>query len=192
LYFAAYKAPQDRFKAGQIERAADAVVWCSDTAPGLTPGRPQDRAFVGNIVEAMQAYGQGTLGDGGIKLGDVTRLIAIGSDAMMAAIARARAGALRPYLSPQHQAIGSVNSPMQCMMKEICGQCLQRHRDPFTNAETVVFSCAGQDQPLDRIDFPSLRARLRQNSVQEKLTRRWIEFASRESSAEIGAVGTDL
>src|SRR5262249_12870490 len=41
LYFAAYKAPQDRFKAGQIERAADAVVWCSDTAPGLTPGRPQ-------------------------------------------------------------------------------------------------------------------------------------------------------
>jgi NAD(P)H-flavin reductase len=184
LYFAAYKAPQDRFKAGQIERAADAVVWCSDTAPGLTPGRPQDRAFVGNIVEAMQAYGQATLGDGGIKLADVTRLIAIGSDAMMAAIARARGGALRPYLSPQHHAIASVNSPMQCMMKEICGQCLQRHRDPITNAETVVFSCAGQDQPLDRIDFPGLRARLRQNSVQEKLTRRWIEFAARKPAAE--------
>jgi NAD(P)H-flavin reductase len=191
LYFAAYKAPQDRFKAGQIERAADAVVWCSDTAPGLTPGRPQDCAFVGNIVEAMQAYGQGTLGDGGIKLADVTRLIAIGSDAMMAAIARARGGALRPYLSPQHHAIASVNSPMQCMMKEICGQCLQRHR-PFTNAETVVFSCAGQDQPLDWIDFPGLRARLRQNSVPEKLTRRWIEFAAREPAAEIGGFGADL
>jgi hypothetical protein len=78
------------------------------------------------------------------------------------------------------------------MMKEICGQCLQRHLDPLTNAETVVFSCAGQDQPLDRIDFPGLRARLRQNSVQEKLTRRWIEFASPEPSAKIGAVGTDL
>ena len=111
---------------------------------------------------------------------------------MMAAIARARGGALRPYLSPQHQAIASVNSPMQCMMKEICGQCLQRHRDPLTNAETVVFSCAGQDQPLDRVDFAGLRARLRQNSVQEKLTRRWIEFAAREPAAEIGTVGTDL
>ena len=192
LYFAAYKAPQDRFKAGQIERAADAVIWCSDTAPGFIPARPQDRAFVGNIVEAMQAYGQGMLGDRGVKLADVTRLIAIGSDAMMAAIARARGAALRPYLSPQHHAIASVNSPMQCMMKEICGQCLQRHRDPITNAETVVFSCAGQDQPLDRIDFQGLRARLRQNSVQEKLTRRWIEFAAREPAAEIGAVGTDL
>ena len=192
MYFAAYKAPQDRFKAEQIERAADAVVWCSDAAPGFVPGPPQDRAFVGNIVEAMQAYGQRLFGEGGIKLGDVTRLIAIGSDAMMAAIARARGGALRPYLSPQHQAIASVNSPMQCMMKEICGQCLQRHRDPLTNTETVVFSCAGQDQPLDRVDFAGLRARLRQNSVQEKLTRRWIEFAAREPAAEIGTVGTDL
>jgi hypothetical protein len=189
LYFAAYKKPQDRFKAEQIEQAADTVIWCSDAAPGITPGRPQDCAFVGNIVEAMQAYGRGALGDGGIKLADATRLIAIGSDAMMAAIARARSGQLRPYLHPRHEAIASVNSPMQCMMKEICGQCLQRHRDPLTDAETIVFSCAGQDQPLDRIDFQSLRARLRQNSVQEKLTRRWIEFASSGSIVKVGVAG---
>jgi NAD(P)H-flavin reductase len=191
LYFAAYKKPQERFKAEQIEQAADTVIWCSDAAPGITPGRPQDCAFVGNIVEAMQAYGRGALGDGGIKLADATRLIAIGSDAMMAAIARARSGQLRPYLRPRHEAIASVNSPMQCMMKEICGQCLQRHRDPLINAETIVFSCAGQDQPLDRIDFQSLRARLRQNSVQEKLTRRWIEFASSGSIAKVGVAGAN-
>jgi hypothetical protein len=52
-----------------------------------------------------------------------------------------------------------------------------------------VFSCAGQDQPLDRIDFQSLRARLRQNSVQEKLTRRWIEFASSGSIVKVGMAG---
>ena len=40
-------------------RAADAIVWCCDEAPGFAPGRPQDRAFVGNIVEAMVAYGDG-------------------------------------------------------------------------------------------------------------------------------------
>ena len=38
LYFAAYKKPQDRFKAEQIEQAADTVVGCSDAAPGITPG----------------------------------------------------------------------------------------------------------------------------------------------------------
>jgi hypothetical protein len=131
----------------------------------------------------MQAYAQASLGDDGIKLADATRLIAIGSDAMMAAIARARGGALQPYLHLRHDPIASINSPMQCMMKEICGQCLQRDRDPLTNEEAVVFSCAGQDQPLDRVDFQNLRARLRQNSVQEKLTRRWIEFASSSKSA---------
>jgi NADPH-dependent glutamate synthase beta subunit-like oxidoreductase/NAD(P)H-flavin reductase len=189
LYFAAYKKPQDRFKAEQIEQAADTVVWCGDAAPGITPGRPQDCAFVGNIVAAMQAYGRGALGDGSIKLADAMRLIAIGSDAMMAAIARARSGQLRPYLHPRHEAIASGNSPVQCMMKEICEQCLQRQRDPLTDAETIVFSCAGQDQPLDRVDFQSLRARLRQNSVQEKLTRRWIEFASSGSIVKVGVAG---
>ena len=60
---------------------------------------------------------------------------------------------LKPYLKPGHQAIGSINSPMQCMMKEICAQCLQMHQDPATGEERVVFSCANQDQPLDRVDF---------------------------------------
>ncbi len=138
----------------------------------------------------MRAYARGSLGDGSIKLADATQLIAIGSDAMMAAIARARRGALRPYLRLRRDPMASVNSPMQCMMKEICGQCLQLHRDPLTGEETVVFSCAGQDQPLDRVDFPNLRARLRQNSVQEKLTRRWIEFVSSSNSvAEIEGAG---
>ena len=54
------------------------------------------------------------------------------------------------------------------MMKEICAQCLQLHRDPVTGKETVVFSCFNQDQQLDRVDFACLRQRLRQNSVQEK------------------------
>ena len=61
------------------------------------------------------------------------------------------------------------------MMKEICAQCLQAHRDPETGLETVVFSCFNQDQPLDSVDFDGLAARLRQNSVQEKLTAQWID-----------------
>jgi NADPH-dependent glutamate synthase beta subunit-like oxidoreductase/NAD(P)H-flavin reductase len=194
LYFAAYKRLQDRFKVEQIERAADTVVWCSEEPPGFAPGRPQDRAFAGNIVDAMQAYAKGLLGAPPIKLNEAERLIAIGSDAMMAAIARARSGLLRPYLHPRHEAVASINSPMQCMMKEICGQCLQLHRDPFTQEETTVFSCAGQDQRLDLVDFATLRGRLRQNAVQERLTKHWIDFVlSGETAAEVtGTAGSGL
>ena len=64
---------------------------------------------------------------------------------------------------------------MQCMMKEICAQCLQRHVDPVSGEETVVFSCFNQDQRMDSVDFTNLRDRLTQNGVQEKLTRLWID-----------------
>ena len=47
LYFAGYKTIADRYRVEDIERAADEVVWCSDEPPGFSPGRPQDRAFVG-------------------------------------------------------------------------------------------------------------------------------------------------
>ena len=55
------------------------------------------------------------------------------------------------------------------MMKEVCAQCLQKHVDPETGKETIIFSCFNQDQEMDRVDFPNLAARLRQNTVQEKL-----------------------
>ena len=143
--------------------------------PGFEPSRPGDKAFVGNIVEAMAAHASGALGPAGIRLQDADRLIAIGSDAMMAAVARARHGMLAPYVKPTHVGIGSINSPMQCMMKEICAQCLQPQVDPATGKTRYVFSCFNQDQPLDAVDFPGLRARLGQNTLQEKLTAQWID-----------------
>ncbi len=174
LYFAGYKEVGDRYKTAEIEAAADVVVWCCDEAPGFRPGRPQDVAHTGNIVEAMAAYGEGRMGEAPIPLGEVDRILAIGSDGMMAAVDGARRGVLRHLLKPGHRALGSINSPMQCMMKEICAQCLQLHRDRETGEERVVYSCFNQDQPLDLVDFPTLRGRLSQNGVQEKLTAAWI------------------
>ncbi|MEX2648236.1 MAG: FAD-dependent oxidoreductase [Alphaproteobacteria bacterium] len=176
LYFAGYRAMADRYKVADIEAAADVVVWACDQAPGFAPGRPRDAAFVGTIVEAMIAYQDGRLGAKPIALEEVDRIIAIGSDRMMAAVARARHGALAPHLKAGHRAIGSINSPMQCMMKEICAQCLQPQVDPATGApRPPVFSCFCQDQDMDAVDFAALGQRLRQNSVQEKLTARWID-----------------
>jgi len=175
LYFAGYKTIADRYRVADIEAAADQVVWCCDEAPGFVPGRPQDRAFVGNVVEAIEAYGSGALGSSGIGLEEVDRIIAIGSDSMMNAVAEARRARLEHYFRPGHRAIASINSPMQCMMKEICAQCLQLQRDPQTGIETVVFSCFNQDQEMDRVDFPALHRRLSQNGVQEKLNKLWID-----------------
>jgi len=175
LYFAGYKKIIDRYKVEEIEAAADVVVWASDEAPGFAPTRPQDRAFTGNIVQAMLAYAEDRLGEQIIPLRAADRIIAIGSDRMMAAVAAARHGVLAAHLDPRHFAIGSINSPMQCMMKEICAQCLQPQVDPATGRTSYVFSCFNQDQPLDCVDFPGLAARLAQNSVQEKLTAQWID-----------------
>jgi hypothetical protein len=39
----------------------------------------------------------------------------------------------------------------------------------------IVFSCFNQDQKLDEMDWENLAARLRQNTVSEKLTNLWLE-----------------
>jgi NAD(P)H-flavin reductase len=178
IYFAGYRNRQDVFKVRDIEAASDVVVWAVDPAPGAEPIptlRPQDKTFVGNIVQAMVSYAKGELGPTPIHLDDVDHMVVIGSDRMMDAVKQARFGVLKPYIKPHHSAIGSINSPMQCMMKGVCAQCLCKHIDPDTGKESFVYSCYNQDQELDRVDFPNLRARLRQNSVQEKLSGLWLE-----------------
>jgi NADPH-dependent glutamate synthase beta subunit-like oxidoreductase/NAD(P)H-flavin reductase len=188
IYFAGYKNGADLFKREEIESWTDQVIWATDMGEPIEPSRPQDAHFRGNIVQAMVAYAEGALGSQRVSLKDVTRIIAIGSDRMMNAVRLARHGVLAPYLNPRHVGIGSINSPMQCMMKEVCAQCLQRHVDPDTGREEFIFSCYNQDQDLDRVDFANLQARLRQNSVQEKVSSRWFEHLLDSAAAELSHV----
>lgn len=170
VYFAGYRKEIDRYKIEEIEAAADVIIWCCDEKE-LSKNRPQDFSYKGNIIECMEKYFSTSH-----QLSNINRLIAIGSDKMMAAIAFARHNQLKEYLSNCKIAIGSINSPMQCMMKEICAQCLQRHVDPKTGEESYVYSCFNQDQCLDNVDFDHLNSRLKQNSLQEKLTAMWIDY----------------
>ncbi len=177
IYFAGYKNGSDLFKRAEIENATDQVIWATDFGDEIQPDREQDAHFRGNIVQAMIAYAEGRLGGQSVDLKDVNRIIAIGSDRMMNGVREARHTALKPYLNENHTAIGSINSPMQCMMKEVCAQCLQRHVNPHTGEEFFVFSCFNQDQHLDFVDFKNLNERLRANSIQEKLTNLWLDRA---------------
>jgi NADPH-dependent glutamate synthase beta subunit-like oxidoreductase/NAD(P)H-flavin reductase len=186
LYFAGYKKAIDVFKRDEIEAATDQVIWSVDAGDPIAPRRPQDIAFVGNIVQSMVNYAQN---DPMFPLPQVSRIIAIGSDGMMRAVKEARHGILAPHLNPEHVGIGSINSPMQCMMKQVCAQCLQRHVDPLTGKESFIFSCFNQDQHLDEVDFINLRARLRQNTVLEKLTNLWLtRLLSMADQAELAEV----
>ncbi|MBY0501591.1 MAG: FAD-dependent oxidoreductase [Alphaproteobacteria bacterium] len=172
LYVAGYKSSQDRFKVDEIEAVSDHVIWCCESPSELKPNRLQDFSYVGNVLEGLLAYANSSPP---LSLMDVKRIITIGSDRMMAAVACARKTILKPYLNPNHYAIGSINSPMQCMMKEICGQCIQTHINPTTGKTKIIFSCSNQDQLLDEVNFDVLQQRLKQNSLLEKQTDLWIQ-----------------
>ena len=98
IYFAGYRKGEDLFKREDIESATDQVVWSTDTGDAIAPRRPQDAHFRGNIVQAMLAYEAGQLGRQIVPLSTVDRIIAIGSDRMMAAVKAARHGVLASHL----------------------------------------------------------------------------------------------
>jgi NADPH-dependent glutamate synthase beta subunit-like oxidoreductase/NAD(P)H-flavin reductase len=187
IYFAGYKNGEDLFKREEIENATDQVIWSTDLGDAIIPSRPQDAHFRGNIVQAMIAYAEGRVDSGKFDLKKIDRIIAIGSDRMMNAVREARHTTLKPFLNENHVAIGSINSPMQCMMKEVCAQCLQRHVNPHTGEEFWVFSCFNQDQHLDFVDFKNLNERLKANSVQEKLTNLWLDRALKGNAVKLSS-----
>ena len=184
LYFAGYKNGEDIFKQAEIESVTDQVVWSVDRGKPIEARRPNDKQFTGNILQSMLAYASGEFGKPLFPFDTIDRIIVIGSDRMMAAVAKARHDVLKPYLKANHIAIASINSPMQCMMKEVCAQCLQKHIDPVTGKEEFVFSCYNQDQFADWVDWSNLNERLKMNSVAEKLSNRHLDYLFQRAKME--------
>ena len=167
LYFAGYKKQEDIFKVNKIEQAASEVIWCCDESK-LDFSNKRRKSFHGNIIEALQSYDSKFSQK--LKLREFHRMLTIGSDSMMKAVSFAVKKDFKDLLNPDMKAFASINSPMQCMMKEICAQCLQKHIDPITNEVKYVYSCYNQDQNLKHVDFDNLSCRLMQNSLLEKIT----------------------
>ena len=87
----------------------------------------------------------------------------------MAAVKAARHQVLEPHLKTAHVGIGSINSSMQCMMKEVCGQCLQKHRQSGDRRGDVHLLLLRPEPGAQYVDFKNLNERLKTNSVSEKL-----------------------
>jgi len=131
IYFAGYKRGEDLFKREEIEAATDQVTG----AP--TSARQSRRAGRRTRISAATSCRRCRLPQrrarrSAVPPADVDRIIAIGSDRMMAAVKAARHSVLAAHLKPNHVGIASINSPMQCMMKEVCAHVPAEAVDPHT------------------------------------------------------------
>ncbi len=181
LFIACLDSRDALFHQEHIENAADAVLWATRGGESVNPRRIQDRAASGELLDVIVRYARGELETGGgsppIMLEDADRMMVVGSNKLVRLIRDARKETLAPYLRKKPACVGSISTPMQCMLKGVCSQCLQWQIDPHTGKRTkAVFGCSWQDEPLDIVDLDNLDERLSQNRVQEHLTDRWLEY----------------
>ncbi|ADE14517.1 conserved hypothetical protein [Nitrosococcus halophilus Nc 4] len=182
LYVAAFGSAAELDRQDELEMAADQLIWSTAREPKITPRRPQDLSVVEtDMVALLQRYGAGELGSpegsGRLPLRSVNRFLVMGSTGLLHGFQGALKGPLKDVFRSDLKAIGMVGSPMQCMLKGVCAQCLQWQIDPETGKRTrAVFSCAEQDQPLSWIDIDNLVARQLQNRLPDRLTSQWLDY----------------
>ena len=108
----------------------------------------------------------------------IDRVFVIGNDKMMRGVSDIRSKGLIKQIKDAKSLIVSLNAPMQCMMKGVCSQCLQKRKGANGDDE-YYYSCADQDQESKNVDFDHLTNRCDQNQLQEKITKLWIGYLKR-------------
>jgi NADPH-dependent glutamate synthase beta subunit-like oxidoreductase/ferredoxin-NADP reductase len=144
-FISGYRKHSDLIFADKIEGVADNIVRSFE----------EDKDNPGTIINALKGAKEHEI------LEDIDHIYCNGSDIMMNVILKHKES-----LFPNTEITYSINSPMQCMMKGICGQCIQKTND----VNGYIFSCACQDIEANNIDFKSLHNRLSQNSLFEKVS----------------------
>lgn len=171
-------AEQARAVQSTIEILTDQALWIIEQGEALVLARKQDRCAQQTLSEFLDTC---LVADAAHTtwLRDSDCMVFSDQPQALQTFSSALQGQLKAQLKPTLRAVAAVNSPMQCMMKEVCAQCLCRHVDPATG-ETAkfVFSCFNQYQPLFDLDLTNLQARQGQNSVQEKMSNAWLSFVS--------------
>ena len=179
IYVAAFNRADELDNQTELEEAADQIIWCTAAEPRIQARRPQDISVAAtDMIKLLHDYAGGTLGTNEIHLplSTVDRIMVMGSTSLLKAFQKELRGSLKPLLPPDVEALGTAGSPMQCMLKGVCAQCVQWQIDPKTGARTrPVFSCAQQDQPLEWLDLDNLAARQSQNRLTDRLKGLWLD-----------------
>lgn len=186
LYVAAFGSASELDHQDELEAAADQIIWCTDREPRIIPQRPQDLSVAEtDMIALLRRYSANEYGNEHIPLAAVDRLLVMGSTGLLRGFQAALKDTLRETFHPELKAIGMVGSPMQCMLKGVCAQCLQWQIDPETGKRTrAVFSCAEQDQPLAWIDLDNLAARQIQNRLPDRLTAEWLNYILSQKASD--------
>jgi NADPH-dependent glutamate synthase beta subunit-like oxidoreductase/NAD(P)H-flavin reductase len=166
IYINGLRKESDLYYQEKIEKFTDQIIYCFEELENFKVNRKQDLLFEGNIIQVMEklANDQRLL----IPFGKIDHIMAIGSNKMMESVKIAKNNKLQGIFKDDAEFLSRTNSPMQCMMKQICAQCLQKHIDPKSGKEYFLYSCFKQDQNIDQISFEHLSDRLANNSLQEK------------------------
>jgi len=178
LYIGAFGHPGQVYCQDELERVSDQIIWASAGEELIEARRPGDCSVQAtNIIDLVRRYGAGELtSEPGVPLGEVDEILVMGSTGLLRGMQEAMATDFADLFKPDVEVKGTVGSPMQCMLKGVCAQCLQWQIDPESGRRTkAVFSCAEQDQPLMWIDIDNLAARQSQNRVQEHLSNLWVD-----------------
>ncbi|MFT6220542.1 MAG: NADPH-dependent glutamate synthase beta subunit-like oxidoreductase/NAD(P)H-flavin reductase [Rickettsiales bacterium] len=150
-----------------LVRHEELINSCSDLVLSFEEGDSEEH-FSGNIIDAVKNHFKN-------PKQKIDVVLTMGNEAMMHKVADLYHGNLKTNLSDAAVGITSLSSPMQCMLKGVCSQCLQKKIDPKTGKERFFYACVGQDQKLGEIDFDFLKNRCGQNSLSEKLTKLTIQ-----------------
>ena len=152
FWIAGYKHSSDRTFVNDIENVADHLWWfCED-------------AFnKGNVLDGIDLLQEQMI------LPTIDWMFVMGSTPMQRAI-DARLKMHQASTKPTLIAIANANIPMQCMMQGICGQCL------VIKEGGATFCCKNQEWNLQKMPFTELQNSSKQNSLLEKIAKKWLEY----------------
>ncbi len=174
IYLAAMGSKNDVDHMDELEEGADQIIWAVGKGDPIEARRPQDHSVVEwDVIKLIKELSE----QGIVDMSEVDRLMAMGSTGMLKGFQKelSEGGSLKDLFKEDLHITGTIGSPMQCMMKGVCGQCLQWQIDPATGERTkAVFTCSQQDQPLKSVDLDNLTARTSQNRLPDIISSHWL------------------
>lgn len=172
ILFCGWKKNQQIVRLEDLQNCCDQLIMAVEEAPIIKLERSQDQVFRGTVTDALLEYSKNK----NCQLSEVEFILTMGNEEMMHKVAKICHDDLKDQLKPDIVNITNLNNPMQCMLKGVCSQCLQKKIDSKTGEERYFYSCISQDQKTSEIDFNFLKNRCHQNSLPEKLTKSWLEL----------------
>lgn len=69
-----------------------------------------------------------------------------------------------------------VHTHLQCMMKQVCAQCVYTAKDPKAGVTSVQFGCAKSIENLQNFSYPDVNKRNKNERMEETLFAHWAAF----------------